>query len=216
MSDVRPDASSSVPGPSKGRARRQAIVSLVPPGRRVIDVGCDHGHVARALGAIGTERRAQRLPRNRDIPLVVADGLACFRHVDVAVITGIGAWQIGRILSMGPRPEVAVLHAPDRPGHLRRWCAANGWCIDAERLAPEGGRYAEVIRVVPGREPHAGLLLAFGPMLSEDPLVRAHAAQLSEWWRGILGKVELHDPGKAAEARAWLAFLTQYLHPRGS
>ncbi len=198
-------------GPAKGRARRDVIISLVPPGRTVVDVGCDHGHTARALGAIGTERRTHRLPRYRDLRLVVADGLRCFRAVDVAIITGIGAWQIGRILSEGPRPAVAVVHAPDRPAWLRRWCADNGWRIDAERLAPEGRRYAEVMRVVPGVEPHTGLELAFGPFIVRDPLVRQHAEQLLGYWTDFHRRVGPRNAEKGAEAVAWCTFLRHFL-----
>ena len=202
--------------PAKGRARREAIISLVPPTGAVVEVGCDHGHTAFALGAIGTERRAHRLPRRSDLRLVVADGLRCFRSVDVAVVTGIGAWQIGRILSEGPRPSVAVVHAPDRPAWLRRWCAANGWRIDAERLAPEGRRFAEVMRVVPGREPHEGLVLAFGPKLLTDPLAKSHAELLAGYWSSVLVRVGPHSPVKAAEAREWLAFLEEFLSTSAS
>lgn len=202
-------------GPAKGRARREAIISLVPAGRLVVEVGCDHGHTAAALGAIGTERRVHRLPDRRDLRLVVADGLLPFRRVDVAIITGIGAWQIGRILREGPRPEVAVVHAPDRPAWLRRWCADNGWRIDAERLAHEGRRFAEVMRVVPGDEPHRGLALAFGPKLGGDPLVGAHIRQLEGFWAGVLAQVTGKSADKSAEAREWLDFLRA--HPdRGS
>jgi tRNA A22 N-methylase len=173
----------------------------------VVDVGCDHGHITRAVGAIGTERHPRRLPARRDLPLVVADGLTCFGHVGVAIIAGMGAEAIARILTLGPRPEVAVLHAPDRPAWLRSWCAGHGWRIDAEGLAPEAGRFAEVIRVVPGVEPHSGLALAFGPLLPADPLADAHAAQLMGWWDGIATQVRGRSPTKLAEAEAWLAFL---------
>ncbi len=202
-------------GPPKGRPRREVILDLVPPGRMVIDVGCDHGHTAAALGAIATERRAHRLPRRQDLRRVVADGLRPFRHVEVAVITGIGAHEIGRILSTGPRPEVAVLHAPDRPAALRMWCKENGWRIDAERLAPEGRRFAEVMRVLPGAEPHEGLELAFGPKLAGDPLLTAHTRQLEGYWRGVYARVRPHHAAKAAEALAWLAFLREKLTSLG-
>ena len=194
----------------KGRARREAIQSLVPPDRSVVDVGCDHGITTAALGAIGTERRAHRLPRRRDLRLVVADGLRCFRRVDVAVITGIGAHQISRILEAGPRPQVAVLHAPDRPPWLRRWCAEHGWRIDAERLAPEGRRFAEVMRVVPGVEASTGLTLEFGPLLPQDPLVHAHAAQLEQYWARVLEQVGDHNVQATIRARGWLTFLRDF------
>ncbi len=201
--------------PAKGRPRREAIISLVPPGRTVVEVGCDHGHTAAALGAIGTERRVHRLPRRSDLRLVVADGLRPFRKVEVAVIAGIGAAQIARVLDLGPRPDVAILHAPDRPATLRRWCAEHGWRIEAERLAHEGRRFAEVMRVVPGQEPHEGLTLAFGPRLIDDPLLLPHTRQLHGYWSSVLERVRDHSPGKAAEARSWLSFLEAVLaeHP---
>ncbi len=202
-------------GPPKGRPRREVIVGLVPPGRQVIEVGCDHGHTAAALGAIATERRVHRLPRRGDLRLVVADGLLPFRTVDVVVITGIGAWEIGHILSCGPTPRMAVIHAPDRPAALRRWCKRNGWRIDAERLAPEGRRFAEVMRVVPGDEPHEGLALAFGPKLTGDPLLPAHTRQLESYWSRVLERVHGRNEAKAAEARAWLEFLAAKLRSLG-
>lgn len=194
-------------GPLKGRPRRQVILSLVPPGDVVVDVGCDHGYVADGAGAIGVERFPHRLPTQRVGPRVICDGLRCFSRVDVAIITGLGAAEIARILEAGPTPGAAVLHAPDRPGWLRTWCASHGWRIDAERLAPEHGHYAQVLRVVPGVEPHQGRLLEFGPLLSSDPLFPAHVAERTRWWRGLLARTEGRDPEKAREAREWLHFL---------
>ena len=87
--------------------RRRAILELARPYARgvVVDVGCDHGHVAAALGAVGTERRSNRLPRRHDIPLVVADGIAPFRHVDLAVIAGMGPEKIFGILLVTRQPH---------------------------------------------------------------------------------------------------------------
>lgn len=209
MYGVRPEASRSRRGPPDGRPRREAIVSLVPNLWPVVEVGCDQGWIASALGAIGTERHRHRLPERRRIRLVVADGLSCFSRVGVAVISGMGAATISRILQVGPACEAAVLHATDRPDRLRLWCASHGWRIDAERLAPEAGRFAEVMRVVPGTEPHQGLDLAFGPLLGKDPLVRAHAERLLARWRTLRD-----GPGRrAVEARAsrWIAFLETLL-----
>ncbi len=205
----------TVGGPSSGRARRRVIAELVPDIPPIVDVGCDHGHVTASLGAVGTERLPGRLPRRRDIQLVVADGLSCFRKVGVAVITGIGAWQIARILARGPRPALAVVHAPDRPGWLRLWCASNGWRIDAEALAPEAGRFAEVTRIVPGLEPHRGLLLEFGPLLLEDPLLAAHAGQLHGHWARILEATRGRAPHKWALARRWMEFLEPMMPTTG-
>ena len=101
-----------------GKPRRDLLVRMTPPGDVVVDVGADHGHVAEALGAIATERMPNRAGRT-DVPWVICDGLAAFRRVDVAVIAGMGARTIAGILTRGPTPEVAVLHAQDDPPFLR-------------------------------------------------------------------------------------------------
>ncbi|HHO52798.1 MAG TPA: hypothetical protein ENK18_18465 [Deltaproteobacteria bacterium] len=162
-----------------GRARRRVIASLCPEAEVIVDVGADHGHVARMVGGIATERQPHRAGRP-DVPWVIADGLRPFSRVDVAIIAGMGARTIASILEAGPTPPIVVLHAPDDPVTLRRWLAASGWRIDAEALAPEAGRFAEVIRATRGHEPATGPTLDFGPRLlrSDDPWLQDHLAQL--------------------------------------
>jgi tRNA A22 N-methylase len=176
-----------------GRARRELIVAMTPRVEGVVvDVGADHGHVAHAIGAIATERAPNRIGR-RDVPWVVGDGLSMFRRVDVAVIAGMGALSIAGILERGPRPEVAVVvHAQDDPPVLRRWLAANGWRIEAEGLAPEAGRWAEVIRAVPGDETATGMTLDWGPRLLEgdDPHLAPHLAHLDQHFSGLATATE--------------------------
>jgi tRNA A22 N-methylase len=133
----------------------------------IIDVGADHGHVAAALGSIATERDPRRIGR-QDVTWVVADGLRPFRRVGTAIIAGMGANTIIGILSAGPSPEVAVLHAQDDPPTLRRWLAANGWRLDVELPVREGRGFAIVIRARPGVETASGLHLHHGPRLLEQ------------------------------------------------
>jgi tRNA A22 N-methylase len=191
------------------------LVELAPAGDVVVDVGADHGHVAAALSAIATERQPGRAGR-ADVPWVIADGLQPFRHVDVAIIAGMGALTIAGILERGPRPSTAVLHAQDDPPRLRRWLAANGWRIEAERLAPEAGRFAEVLRVVEGHEESSGLWLEHGPRLlrGDDPLLEAHLEQLI----GHYGRIVADTRGRAAEvcddAEARIRFLQGVLERR--
>ena len=199
----------------KGRPRLEAIVELARDHVRgvVVDVGCDHGHTAAALAALGTarvvvatERRSNRLPRRSDLPRVVTDGLAGFAEVHLAVITGMGPHTILGVLERGPRPAVAVVHSPDRTATLRRGLAAGGWRIDAEKLAPEGRGFAEVIRVLPGEETATGLDLAFGPGLREDPLLQPHVAHVLRHWRTIAASAPPGSPG-AERAAAWIPYL---------
>lgn len=178
-----------------------------------MDVGADHGHLAARVGAVATERQPQRIGR-RDVQWVVADGLEPFREVDVAVIAGMGARTIARVLERGPRPRVAaVLHAPDDPPVLRRWLAEHGWRIDAERLAPEAGRYAEVLRAVPGNEPSSDLILEYGPVLRErgDPLLALHLEQLRGWLAGLVSSTALSAPAKSRDLARRLAYVERWL-----
>jgi tRNA A22 N-methylase len=196
----------------RGRARRDLLISLVPPGRRVIDVGADHGHVAAALGAIATERMPHRRGR-KDVRWVVADGLTPFREVDVAIIAGMGARTIEGILERGPRPRVAILHAPDDPQRLRTWLGSHGWRIDREGLAPEGNRFAEVVRAVPGEESATGLELAYGPRLltTGDPWLVPHLEHHRAFQESLAEQVGPRAPRVREAARERAAFLARAL-----
>ena len=204
-------------GAVAGRARRELLVALCPPAPIVVDVGADHGHVARALGAIATEKAPGRVGR-RDVPWVVADGLRPFRRVDVAIIAGMGAATIAGILERGPRPGVAaVLHAQDDPPGLRVWLAANGFRIDAERLVVEGAGFAEVIRAVPGTEVATGYALLFGPRLLEgdDPLLGPHLRGERDRYRELARITIDRAPAKHLEFAARAAFLEAEMTERG-
>ncbi len=195
----------------QGRPRREALVALCPPlepDQVVVDVGADHGHVAARLGAIATERAPHRRGRS-DLRWVIADGLKPFRKVDVAIIAGMGARTIARILEAGPRPAVAVLHAQDDPIALRRWLAANGWRIDAEALAPEARRFAEVMRVRSGVEPSEGCWLDFGPRLLTQghPLLLAHLRQLHGYFSQLAEQTRARAPDIHRESSHKASFL---------
>ncbi|MEE2752256.1 MAG: tRNA (adenine(22)-N(1))-methyltransferase TrmK [Myxococcota bacterium] len=199
-------------------ARLQTICEMVPRGAIIVDVGTDHGHVARRRGAVGSEREFHRLPSRTDIPRVVADGLRGFRSVDVAIITGMGPRPILKILSAGPFPTQAVVHAPQGSHVLRRGLAEQGWRIEEERLAPENDAFAEVIRIRRGTETHSGHTLEFGPFLPHDPLCRPHAALRIQAWQTLAQQA---PPNTEAHQRAvawvdWLEELLERLPPMGS
>ncbi len=172
---------------TSGRPRRALLARLALEGPEPrVDVGADHGLVAEAIQGIATER--QRISsRVRGLPWVVADGLACFGPLGTAVIAGMGARTIARILAEGPPVQRVVLHAQDDPPLLRQRIAEAGWRIIDEGLAREAGRFAEVVVAEPGVEEASGLWLAYGPVLlrSSDPLLVEHLEQLA----GHLGRL---------------------------
>lgn len=199
-------------GAHRSAARRALITRLVRtaplevPDPVIVDVGCDHGHVAAALGAIGTERTSHSLPERPELPRVVADGLAPFLRVDLAVVTGMGPALILRVLGSGPEVPWAVVHSPDRTDELRQRLADGGWRIQAEALPPEGARFAEVLRVQRGEEPHRGHALWSGPLLDGDPHLEAHLRRERARWAELLARVPRSAPthGRAAGWVAWL------------
>ena len=197
---------------SRGK-RLEVIASLVPDGVFCIDVGADHGHVAQRVGAVATERRPHRAGR-KDVSWVIADGLQPFRSVEFATICGMGARTIHRILREGPQPTLgAVVHAQDDPPLLRSLLCEAGWRIDAEALAPEAGRYAEVVRVVPGVEPTSGLERYFGPKLlkGDDPYLIPHLRQVCGYWASIAERTATSAPDVHAAASARVDFLQRQL-----
>lgn len=197
---------------TKGSPRRDVICSLCPPGRVVVDVGADHGHVALRLGAIASEKAPHLVQPRPGLRWVVADGLRPYRHVDVAVVAGMGARTIARVLVEGARPRVAVLHAQDDPPLLRRWLATHGWRIDAERLAPEGRGFAEVVRVVQGAETATGLELEYGPILQRDgdPCLAEHLEHLIRARRRIATDTRGHAPEAHERAMRHVVFLERW------
>ena len=181
------------------------LVSLVPPGGIVVDVGCDHGHVAAALGAVGVEREPHRVPR-RPGRFLAGDGLAAFRQVDTAIIAGMGPATLLGILDRGPRPQTLVAHCPDGMYRVRQGLAERGWRIDREGLAREGERISEVLRAVHGTETATGHRLLFGPLLEDDPLVEDLAARHLSRWRPLLTRAPLGSTAHR-QARGWVDWL---------
>ena len=182
-----------------GAPRRKVLIALASTGPEPrVDVGADHGRVAEAIGGFATEIQTDH-PRRAGIQWVVMDGLKGLRHVGTAVIAGMGARTIARILQEAPPIEQAVLHAQDDPPALRRWLAGHGWRITHEALAPEARRFAEIIVAVRGREQATGLELEYGPKLlhGDDPLLRDHLAQLGGHLRRLVAQTA---PSPAAHA----------------
>lgn len=207
----------------KGRARLQAILSLLAPHAHgvVVDVGCDHGQLTNLLQdlvrregrqavVVGSERRLHRLPRVRspEIKWMVADGMKGLSRVDACVIAGMGPHTILKILAAGPTPKTAVVHSPDRTDTLRRGLKEGGWRIVEESLAPENDRCAELIRIEPGVEDSTGHTLLFGPRLLEkgDPLLSEHAAWVHRHWSTVANSA---PPGSHGHTRAseWVRFI---------
>lgn len=190
--------------------RLSLIIAMAPKGLRTVDVGCDHGHVAAALGAVGSERELHRHSPRRDIPRVVADGLRGHTQVELAILTGMGPRLILGILDRGPAPIQAIVHSPQHSHALRVGLAERGWVVTAEGVAPENGRLAEVLLIEKGEPEGFSFELAFGRALLNHPLGLGHAQQLREDW-GRLAADAPADTEAHQKAKQWLLWLDQHI-----
>lgn len=149
--------------------RLLAIVSLVPPGGALCDVGCDHAHVPIWLLAHGVIDRAigmdvisgplQKARENLEafgeserVELRLSNGLDAYRagEADTLVIAGMG----GRIMENILRREMdktrsfssMVLEPQADPGLVRAALRDAGFLITSEKLVYNEGKYYPVIR----------------------------------------------------------------------
>lgn len=190
--------------------RLDLIQRMAPEGLRCVDVGCDHGHISRALNAVASERELHRLPRRTDVPRVVADGLKGHKNVELAILTGMGPQLILKILAAGPAPQQAIVHSPQHSHVLRVGLKRLGWKVHRQGLAPENGRYAEVMHIRPGASPYRDFDLGFGGALIEHPWAHAHARRLHADWSRLASDAPPHTAAHK-KASSWMGWLdTQF------
>jgi len=186
--------------------RLELICKIAPRGLRTVDVGCDHGHVSKTLSAVASEREPHRLPRRTDVPRVVANGLRGHKNVQLAILTGMGPQLILGILKAGPPPGEAIVHSPQHSHVLRMGLKQLGWRIHRQGLAPENGRFAEVMHIRPGKSPHDGYFLGFGADLLGHPWAAQHAQHLRENWTRLAADAPPHTQAHQ-KAKAWIQWL---------
>lgn len=207
----------SLPEPG---ARKRALCELMPRVALAAEVGADHGITSAHLlreGICGrmilSDISAASLEKARRLFALhglqtqaqfrVADGLDALREpVDAILISGIGARTMCDILKRG-RDRIGwaalVLQARPNPQDVRRWLMKNGYAIECERLAYEGGRFYPALRAVRGQADYTEKELLLGPcLLRERP--QAFEAYLT-WHEACLLRMQSEY---AARALRWV------------
>ncbi len=146
-----------------------AIASLVTPGFRLADVGCDHGLLSLYLlerqtvpYAIGMDLREGPLSRAREnavrehlgdrIEFRLSDGLDAYEagEADSLVIAGMGGQMMKDILLREPEKtdsfQELILEPQKDPDRVRAALRQLSFGISAERMVKEQGKYYPVIR----------------------------------------------------------------------
>ena len=177
--------------------RLHEILSLISPGKGVVDVGTDHGYVPITLAEsdypgnlFATDIHSDPLNtaialadeagvRNR-ITFSLSDGLDGISpdEVDTIVIAGLGGDTICSVLDRAEwtmNPGYRMLLQPMTKGEvLRFWLCNNGYSIDSERAVRENGRIFRILCVSFSGEntpmTDAELYLGKAELLASDPL----------------------------------------------
>ncbi|NLB41925.1 MAG: SAM-dependent methyltransferase [Clostridiales bacterium] len=154
------------------RPRLRAIADLVPPSRRLADIGTDHGYLplylvqwGRIPSAIaadvsaGSLKKASVLIDQNNMYHVIetrlGDGLSVLSagEVDTIVIAGMGGVLISEILQQGEEiarnASTLILQPMIGQEELRRWLIQNHYRIQDEDLVKESNRIYEIIVAVP-------------------------------------------------------------------
>ncbi len=156
--------------------RLQAIVSMVTPGNRVCDIGCDHGFVPVYLvrqgispGAIAMDVRKGPLSQadlhirayglEALIQTRLSDGLAAFLagEADTLICAGMGGRLMMRILTEEAEKAASfrelILQPQSEIQLFRAFLRSQGYLITDENMIEEDGKFYPMMKAVPGENP---------------------------------------------------------------
>ncbi len=171
-------------------SRLQAVLSLVPQGSILLDIGTDHcklpaegllsGRLSGAYAAdirkgplAAAEKQLNTLGLARQVPLFLSDGLKdipleVLQKVDVAVAAGMGGELIEAIMKNAPlAPPLWVLQPMSAVYELLDALAAGGYAIKNAALARDGDKFYRIFAV---RQEGAPYSPDYFSMHRSDPL----------------------------------------------
>lgn len=178
--------------------RLSAVVSLVPMGGKVADVGCDHGFVSIYLVQNGIAERVIAMDVNPGplsrakehvddyemeayIELRLSDGLSLITKedgVDTAVLAGMGGKLMEKIISDALARDLyiptLVLQPQSDLMSFRRFLRERGYVITEEKMILEEGKYYPMMKACYNGVRREGIDYetecsdAFGPCLVAD------------------------------------------------
>lgn len=146
--------------------------SMVTPGNRVADIGCDHAHtgiwlikngIASKVIAMdvrkGPLEKAQQNIKLYGLQNIIetrlSDGLESLSEdeADTVIIAGMGGTLTVEILKKGLKKIAAarelILQPQSDIGMVRHFLRKNGFCVTHEKMCKEDGKFYNSLRAVP-------------------------------------------------------------------
>ena len=188
--------------------RLLACCSLIRPGDRVADIGCDHGYLGIYLltkGIAGSViasdvkegplkcaiRNSEKFGVRDRMAFYLSDGVQNIpREFDTLVCAGMGGDTMISILSAAPWLKTnqyrLILQCQSKTPMLRQYLSENGWQIAEERVLKDGRFLYTVMEVIwqPGHALTPGECY-FPPALLKNP-----SQDLPDYYRWVIAGLE--------------------------
>ena len=188
--------------------RLLACCSLIRPGDRVADIGCDHGYLGIYLltkGIAGSViasdvkegplkcaiRNSEKFSVRDRMAFYLSDGVQNIpREFDTLVCAGMGGDTMISILSAAPWLKTnqyrLILQCQSKTPMLRQYLSENGWLIAEEHVLKDGRFLYTVMEVIwqPGHALTPGECY-FPPALLKNP-----SQDLPDYYRWVIAGLE--------------------------
>lgn len=207
--------------------RLEKVVSYVPSGSRIADIGSDHaylpcyavqkGQVEFAIAGEVVEgpfqsatKQVKSLDLVKEIAVRKGDGLAVIEQedaIDTIVIAGMGGALIRSILEAGATKLVGVKRLVLQPNiaahQLREWGEVNQWALTAETILREDNKIYEILVLEPSENAvvYSDAERLLGPFLMREKSAVFQAKWEHELnnWKGIQAKIDANNAKNAAK-----------------
>lgn len=206
--------------------RLQAVADLVSEGQVVADIGCDHGYIPIYLLETGKCKKAIAMDINQgpllrakehvalyglqdEIETRLSDGVKALSvgECDCVIVAGMGGALAVKIMVEGEEVfrslREFILQPQSELAKVRRYLCENGYCVIAENMVLEDGKYYPMMKVKSGMsEPYTQVELRYGKNLlkQKHPVLKHFLEKEVETKEMILNHLE-SESGAHIESR---------------
>lgn len=213
------------------------VVKYIGNGKKIADVGTDHGYIPVYLALRGdmesiiasdvnrgplekARHSAEEYGVSDKIRFFLSDGLSDVptESADTVIIAGMGGETIEKILSGAPWTKNGVrliLQPQSKIPQLRMWLSENGYAVDDCSLVKEDGKFYTVFSVSGGQKPkimsETELLVSEKLFQNKDRLLGEYLERLIRKYRYIIAGLEKTESPLRAEEREHYEILVKKL-----